>query len=163
MEEKVTLEEVLERLRVLEAKEEIRELMHRYNFSIDDEPDLDATMEVFHDDAVVIFEPFGSTARGKAEIRELYRKTLSPAGLTHCRHYAANPIITVTGDEAREISYFHETCEIGGKAAVAAGSYEDLFTREKGHWRIKERRIKVRFMVQLEDPAWSREPKILEL
>lgn len=107
--------------------------------------------------------PWRSTARGKSEIQDLYRKTLSPAGLSNCRHYAANPIITVTGDEAREISYFHETCEIGGKAAVAAGSYEDLFTKEKGCWRIKERRIKVRFMVQLEDPAWSREQKILDL
>ncbi|MDP6560721.1 MAG: nuclear transport factor 2 family protein [Candidatus Binatia bacterium] len=153
----------LEKLRGMEVKDEIRELMHRYNFSIDDEPNLEAAMELFHDDALVVFDPPGTTARGKAEVNELYRQTLSPAGLSNCSHYAANAIITVSGDGTRGISYFHETCEISGKAAVAAGSYEDLFTKGGDRWKIKQRKIKLTFMVQLEEPALSREPRILEL
>lgn len=163
MEEKRQLDEVLERLGILEAKEDIREVMAQYNYSVDN-VDLESLMELFLEDAAVVTEQWGA-CKGKKEIKAFYERILSPtSGLYNMRHYAANPVIKIKGDEATETSYFHETAEVGGKAIVVAGSYEDRFKRDaKGQWRYQEKKIYLNFMVPIEGEAWARQKKVMDM
>jgi len=60
-------------------------------------------------------------------------------------HLVANPIITVSGDEARAESYivscqeFHSTA--GSETRLRAGRYFDRFQRREGVWKLSHRTL----------------------
>jgi uncharacterized protein (TIGR02246 family) len=115
----------------IEDREAIRELLARYNHAIDSHQ-IDELVGLFTDDGV--FEAGGGRAmKGPDELRAFAEGV--PAGL---RHFLANEIIDVDGDEATVRAYLFI---LAGKpaAAVTIGVYADLVHRVDGRWRFARR------------------------
>jgi hypothetical protein len=135
------------RLHVLEAKEEIRNLLFSYGRHVDDR-----NWEAFAD----LFATDGGTwnggmgiARGRDEIIQMMTSTIgtganvSPngAGLSNV-HLLGNEIITVDGDAGTSLSkwVFVMTAD-NGPDVVYVGRYTDEFVRENGAWKFKLRTV----------------------
>ncbi|HEX5585882.1 MAG TPA: nuclear transport factor 2 family protein [Acidimicrobiia bacterium] len=122
---------------VLEDKDEIRELMRRYNQAIDF-PDPAAWVDCFTDDAVV--EITGRPPlNGKEELRAYAEQR--PGGSLHL---AASEIIDVDGDTAHVSSYIAVVSAASGTPAImVAGKYEDDLRRVDGAWKFSHRNLEM--------------------
>lgn len=124
---------VEERIAVLEAKDEIRELTARYCFAVA----AGATEEL-----VSLFTADGwfrmrdRTWTGHAELRELY--TLGPDGVSP-KPFIQNHVIDVAGDRATGRCAVEIRVVQRGEAYTAAGHYADAYRRVDGAWRFAER------------------------
>jgi ketosteroid isomerase-like protein len=110
-------------------KEEIRELMARYNLAID-YPDLEGWLDCWADDGAL---GFGGRPRvqGKEALRAHGRDR--PGGHLHL---SLNQIIDIDGDGAHASSY---VAVLGGEddpVVRLAGRYEDDLRRIDGRWRF---------------------------
>ena len=124
---------VEERLAVLEAKDDIRELTARYCFAVADGL-AEEIVGLFCDDG--IFEMRDRRWSGLAELGQLYAG--AAAGTTP-KPYIQNHVIEVHGDEASgrcgvEIRMVHK-----GEAYTVAGHYFDRYRKVDGHWRFAHR------------------------
>jgi ketosteroid isomerase-like protein len=136
----------------LRAREEIRDVLHRYCRATD-RFDVALLKSCYHPDAI----DFHSTAFcGNAH--EFAERMLSPsdlAGLADVRHYVTNTMIELDGDRAFVESSFLCTLQLdlhdGSVDAQSEGRYLDLFER-RDEWRIWRR---VMFGQKL---VWSRQP-----
>jgi ketosteroid isomerase-like protein len=122
---------------VLEDKDEIRELMRRYNQAIDF-PDPKAWVDCFTDDAVV--EITGRPPlTGKDEL--LAYAEQRPGGSLHL---ATSEIIDVSGDTAHVSSYLALVSAASGTPGIMAGGrYEDDLRRVDGAWKFSRRNLEM--------------------
>jgi uncharacterized protein (TIGR02246 family) len=137
-----------DRVDVLAAKDEIRELTARYCFSVAD-GDAATIVDLFTDDGV--FKIRGREVRGTDELREFYGGAAE--GVTP-KPFIQNHVIDVDGDEATgrcavEIRMVHN-----GEAYTVAGHYADRYRRVDGRWRFAERDFKVYHWVPLSQ-GWA--------
>jgi ketosteroid isomerase-like protein len=147
--ERRLMDEALARLRVLEEERAILRTLYRYGQSID-YGNTDDFLDCYTDDAVFAFHavnpPSASGDRvlrrfvGRAQLAEFF------AGHTHApdryhKHMLVEPIVDITGDEARVQSYFARVDEADGRVIIRAmGRYLDQMVKcPDGAWRIKER------------------------
>jgi ketosteroid isomerase-like protein len=119
---------------LLEDKDEIRELMRRYNQCIDF-PDVEGWLACFTDDAVVEIGP-RPPLRGIAELRAYAEQR--PGGSLHL---ATSEIIDVQGDVATMSSYVAVVGTPGGEAprVMVGGRYTDTLRRVDGAWKFAHR------------------------
>ncbi|MGH7044257.1 MAG: nuclear transport factor 2 family protein [Acetobacteraceae bacterium] len=118
---------------VLEAKDEIRELMARYCQALD---------ACRFADCAGLFAPDGEwmtdygSARGRGQIEALLRGVMPVKGEGPQRkHYITNIIITVEGDTAASASDYLIIREAGDTLIpVMGGTYKDRFVRQAGRW-----------------------------
>jgi ketosteroid isomerase-like protein len=120
-------------------KEEIRELMARYNLA-SDYPDLEAWLDCWADDGVLAF-----SGRPKVEGKEALRAygVHRPGGHLHL---SLNQIIDIDDDLAHATSY---VAVLGGESDPAvrlAGRYEDELRRINGCWRFVLRALDLRLV-----------------
>jgi len=122
-----------EMVRVLAAKDEIRELTARYCFAVAD-ADAPTIVSLFTEDGV--FKTRGREVRGRAELDAFYgavAENVTP------KPYIQNHVIDVAGSEATgrcgvEIRMVHK-----GEAYTVAGHYFDRYRLVDGAWRFAER------------------------
>jgi uncharacterized protein (TIGR02246 family) len=138
----------------LEAREEIRDLVVRYNAN-GDSGRLEVMLALFVADAVLEVE--GRPYRGVAEIRAMFeaaaRSTRARSG-GHLRHFTATHQIDLLGpDHAKGRCYFQVLTEAG---LDHWGRYVDEYRRTEGRWRLATREVRVDGRVP---GGWADEPR----
>ncbi len=117
---------------------EILELKSAYSWHYD-RPDFEALIELFTDDAVCIFGPYG-TWEGIEEIRAGFRENVSAADNNFpTLHATTNPMIQIDGDEAKGQFFLLDavlTRPVGETTNAVFGVYHDEFRRVDGRWKI---------------------------
>lgn len=139
------------RLRVLEDREEIRNLLIEYGRLLD-QRDFGAFSKLFTEDAEYLGGRSVYAARGPAAIakfiQEVFRRNPSELRFPNF-HLFANETIQVNGDEAVAVSkgIFVVPTEADTPEMVMMATYDDLLVRDSGHWKFKRR------VVRMEIPA----------
>ena len=126
------------RLRVLEDKEQIAQLLIDYGRHLDGR-DLAAYAGLFATDGEWV-GGFG-TVTGRANIQAFMEKSLGTGpNRNNSYHVMSNFTITVKGDSATAWSrWTFVTPGERGATIAQAGRYDDTFVREKGAWKFKRR------------------------
>ena len=125
---------------VLEAKDEIRELMAAYAQALD---------ACRFADVAACFAPDGEwttdygAARGPAEIEAFIRGIVPVKGEGPQRkHYITNTIIKVDGDTASAVSDYLIVREAeAGLIPVMGGTYRDKFIKTPAGWRFSRKEL----------------------
>jgi ketosteroid isomerase-like protein len=122
---------------MLEDKDAIRELMHRYCFCMD-EGRFEELASLFSADGVWT-APY-RTATGPADIEAWLRQSV-PATPKRM-HYVMNSIIAVEGDRATARSNYLVMVEgAEGPVPSVCGTYVDAYTRTDAGWRFSRREL----------------------
>ena len=122
----------------MSEKDEIRELLSRYCFALDEER-FDDMAALFTEDGV--WETAFGTGTGRAGIAAQARSISTP-NRSRRVHLTTNIVIDFDGDTAQVRSNWllfqnaASTPEIG-----SGGSYYDTVTKVDGQWRFRHRRI----------------------
>lgn len=89
----------------------------------------------------------GGVARGPAAVTRMLQSTviLYPDGTPRTKHVTTNVAISVTGTTAVAQAYFTVLQAVPDfpLQTIAAGRYEDTFTRTSDEWHFTERAVKV--------------------
>ncbi len=125
----------------LSAREEIRDLVARYNAN-GDSGRLDEVIALFADDATLEIE--SRCYRGRSEIREMFERaaaqTRSEPG-AYIRHYTAtHQIDLIDPQTARGRSYFQVLTPAG---LDHWGRYLDEYLQTAGSWRFGARTVRI--------------------
>ncbi|SEO40911.1 nuclear transport factor 2 family protein [Trujillonella endophytica] len=117
---------------IAEERDEILQLLYRYNHTIDD-GDAGAWADTWTEDGV--FEgvlPDGARLTGREQL-------VGFASQVHgMRHVIANPVVDLDGDAARVRAYVFA---IAAGRIIAAGAYDDTVVRTAAGWRFARRRF----------------------
>ncbi len=139
------------RLRVLEDREEIRELLIEYGRVLD-QRDFGALSKLFSEDAEYLGGGSLSALKGPAAIakfvEDVFRK--NPMGLRFPNfHLFANISVQINGNEAQAKSkgFFIVPNEEDMPLTVMMATNDDTLVRDKGRWKFKRR------IVHMEIPA----------
>lgn len=129
----------------------VRDVLTRYTFFYDGR-DLDGVMSVFHDKCTLI-NPRG-TYIGRDAIRENYAFLISTSKVV--LHFATNVLVRLSKDskEARMGAYYYAIAAMpDGKLIGTGGAYADRLVKDKGEWKIIDRRITYNFRNTLSPEA----------
>jgi ketosteroid isomerase-like protein len=127
------------RLRQLEDRVEIGELIARYGLVMDDR-DMDAMPDLFTPDAIVRSADGVMNAQGRETLVELFRgrfKVLGPSN-----HFTHDRIVTFDPhdpDAARGLVLSHAEMHRKNMPMLAAIRYTDRYRRHEGRWKFAER------------------------
>jgi uncharacterized protein (TIGR02246 family) len=126
-----------ERLRRIEDREAIRDLLKRYCYLIAS-GDVDGVVALFTKDCRV--EILGRHFEGEAGLRELYADSLA----VQPRPYIHNHLIETLEDESAEgrcVLEIRQTRD--GESEVGGGCYVDRYRKQDGVWLFEQRRFQV--------------------
>lgn len=136
-----------ERIRRLEDRAELGELVARYALAVDDR-DYPCIARLFTQDCV--FGNVKGVARGRASVEAYYRERLGEFGPTyHIPHMQTLDFLGL--DEARGTVMAHAELAIGGVTYVVALRYLDRYRREEGCWRFQERQVRQLYAMPLSE------------
>jgi len=161
-------DDIRRRLRLLEDREQIRELQATYCFLVDDGRFDELVGTCFTDDARCDFRdskglisPLVST--GHKEILAFFTGVVAVLLHDMC-HTVHNERIAVEGDTASASCYFELTAKhpATGDCVVGAGRYEDRYRRVDGAWRFAERNARILHMAPLAE-GWVKRPLLRAL
>ena len=110
-----------------EDRDEILQLLYRYNHAIDS-GDAEGWADTWTDDGV--FDTGGPPITGRAGLVEF------AAGVHGIRHIAANPVIDIDGDAARVMAY---VVVVQGNTILVIGTTRDDVVRTPAGWRLARR------------------------
>ena len=151
------LVELERRVAVLEAVEGVRHTLSDYARALDERrPDL--LDRIFTDDCHLVTTPWGADTRGKAKMLRAFERYWARFG--NPRRYYANEAITVDGETASAFTYWFVTQDDGDRSAIGWGTYDWVFRREDGVWRIAELAIRILTMTTL-DRGWAIPDRIM--
>jgi ketosteroid isomerase-like protein len=122
------------RIRRLEDIEAIRTLRMEYHHIIN-EGELHRATEIYTEDAHVVWATAGR-GRGHAEIIELFK--VLPAQADFVKHFVANHMVEVDGDEATGMAYVNAYYARGSESSVILAKYDERYRRTSAGWRISE-------------------------
>lgn len=144
-------EDILKRLEVLEAKDEIRELVSNYAESCDRQ-DLEALEKIFTIDAS-FDSPNGSLkSKGRQNILDMYHEVFLSRGPSF--HWTHDVTISINPEDnhlAEGTVYSHAETTRDGIASLAAMRYDDLYSKKEGTWKFFKRTINFFYYVKSED------------
>ena len=152
------------RLRILEDREQIRELAATYCFLVDDGRFEELVERCFTEDACCDFRDAGDAeqmapmvSRGRAELRNFFT-VMVPAALRGMAHTVHNHRVSIDGDRASGDCYFELTAvdRTSGEAVVGAGRYFDRYRRDRGAWRFEMRNAAIFFIAPLRE-GWAKQ------
>jgi uncharacterized protein (TIGR02246 family) len=131
------------RLRVLEDREEIRNLLQEYRRTLDVR-DMRAFSELYARDGT--WTGASGTATGPEAIHDMLVGVLPdnpPAPASTLWHWITDPAITVDGDRATAESFWMHVRRGEGDTPLlpTLGHYQDDLVREDGRWRFQLRRV----------------------
>jgi hypothetical protein len=128
----------------LEAEGEIRHLLSRYPFALDDR-DMAGLTTVFTDDARLRWSD-GQEADGIDAVMRSYRSQLGLLGV--CGHYMHQWLIddlNAGRGVARGRLRAHAEVAMRGRTRIIGLLYSDAYRRTESGWRIAERAIDLRY------------------
>ena len=141
----------------LEAVEGVRHTLTDYARALDERrPEL--LERIFTDDCHLVTIPWGADTRGKARMRVAFDRYWARFG--NPRRYYANEAIDVDGDKATAFMYWFVTQDDNDRSAIGWGTYDWMFRREDGRWKIAELVIRVLTMTTL-DRDWAVADRIM--
>jgi ketosteroid isomerase-like protein len=140
------------RLRVLEDRAELRELVARYGLAIDDR-DIEALTTLFTADARFRSRDGVMNAAGRAAVIDQFRGRFSALGPTN--HVAHEQVCTFgsDADSATGIVTSHAEVWRHGRAFIAAIRYADTYRREEGRWRFADRLLSFFYYLPVDEYA----------
>jgi len=122
---------------MLEDKDAIRELLHRYCFYMDEGRFIELAA-LFADDGEWI-APY-RTAKGQADIAAWLQQSVPPQPKR--MHYVMNSIIDVAGTRATAQSNYLVMIEgSGGPIPSVCGTYADELVKQSDGWRFQRREL----------------------
>ena len=148
------------RLRVLEDRESIRQVLGQYCNAVDLR-DAAALAPLFSRDARVTVVPWNVDVRGHDAVMAFFVDYFG-SDWREPRHNRANECITADGDAYRVFSYFHETVARGEESIIGWGTWEDRFVCEDGAWKIAERVITILALTPI-TKSWAGTERIMAL
>jgi uncharacterized protein (TIGR02246 family) len=132
-----------QRVRELEDRVELTELVHAYNLATDDR-DWEAFTELFAPDARL--GPY----RGRDEVVRVLREMREEHGRT--RHIAHGHVVEFTGpDEASGTVMATSELDMHGTAHAVALRYLDRYVRVDGRWRFVRRKVLFLYVIPVAD------------
>jgi hypothetical protein len=140
-----------QRIRRLEDRIEIGELIARYGLVMDDR-DMASMPGLFTADVVIRSRDGGMNAAGRDAAVAMFRDRLAMLGPSN--HVTHDRIITFEDaqpDLARGVVLSHAELCRGGVAMVAAIRYADTYQRDAGRWRFRERELSFMYFVDAAD------------
>jgi ketosteroid isomerase-like protein len=141
------ISELQARLRRLEDREEIRDLVARYGRAVDDR-DWVALADQYTSDAV--FDSAGGRSVGREAVIDYYRERTERFSSSY--HYPHSHEITFNGDdEATGLVCAHAEMAIGGDTIWVALRYHDHYRRHGGRWRFHQRATRRLYAMKLAD------------
>ena len=141
------------RIQQLEDIEAVKRLQAKFCY-VNDSFDWKGTVDLFTDDAVAEYGPFGSY-NGKAEITKFCRDEL-PKGLSFLQHMIHNPLVDVSGDKAKGSWYFETPAtQIPTKGVWIAGRYDGEYVKVSGEWKISKLAVTFFYITPYED-GWAK-------
>jgi ketosteroid isomerase-like protein len=125
-----------ERVAILEQKELIRDVIHRYVYAIDSK-DMEKVMTVFHEDIHFHYVNLGLEYRGKKNTRKFYEQLFETYDLI--LHKIMNIMIQVKNQEASAQNYWsvYEIFKGGGDRFAEGHHYHKLVNTKDG-WKMIE-------------------------
>lgn len=127
------------RIRRLEDRDALRELVGRYGFVIDNR-DIEGLADLFTEDGVLQSQDGIMNARGRAAIVEMYKGRFAALGPTfHFTHDHAIRFDEHDPDAASGIIASHAEVTRNGETMLAAIRYHDRYRRDAGTWRFAGR------------------------
>jgi ketosteroid isomerase-like protein len=134
-----------ERLQALEDREEIVKLKARYanyndgGWSGPTHAHPDEVADMFVEDGIWDGTPVAGYAKGREQIRELFRKF---AAVPFIIHYVTNPLIEVDGDTATGHWHALVTATTPDRTALwSLGMYDEKYVRTGEGWKIQTLRF----------------------
>ena len=130
-----------ERIRRLEARVGIDELIARYALVMDNR-DVAALPELFTADVIVESSRGGMHAVGRDAVVELFLARFRVLGPSN--HVTHDRIVTFDAadpDHARGLVLSHAEMRVSGEPMVAAIRYVDSYRRDNVRWQFAERRL----------------------
>ena len=126
------------RLRALEDREEIRDLVMRYLLAIDDR-DFRRFGDLFSEGCVLRSPAEGVEVHGREAIVDFFRTVLAGYGPT--MHVVHRHLVTLEAeDRATGVATAHAELSITGTTYCVALRYYDKYARIEGAWRFADRR-----------------------
>lgn len=110
-----------------EDRDEILQLLYRYNHAIDS-----GQAEAWAD----TFTPDGSLDAGRGVLSGRDELVAFAKGVSGSRHVVTNPVVEVSGDTAHVRAYLFL---LRGGAIATVGIYDDQLVRADGGWRFAKR------------------------
>ncbi len=148
------LEELANRVQVLEDIEAIKKLKARYCAYCDDNYDADGLASLFTEEAIWD----GGEVLGRNEGREAIRQFFQSSSrrLPFAIHHVMNPTIDVQGDTATGQWYLFQPCTLarGNRAAFLAARYNETYVRLDGEWKFQRMDITPSFFTPY-DKGWA--------
>jgi ketosteroid isomerase-like protein len=138
-----TTETALEqRIRAIEDREQIRDLVARYCYVMDDR-DLDGTRDILTDEVVIRSSDGKMNSEGRDAVLEMYKGRWNLLGPSfHWTHDVIVELDEHDADRATGVISCHAEVVRRGKARLAAIRYLDEYRRgEDGRWRFSERSL----------------------
>ncbi len=131
--------DLVARIRRLEDREAIRELVAAYGYTIDNR-DIDGLAALFCSDGVLQSADGIMNAAGRAAIVDMYKGRFAVLGPTfHFTHDHAITLDETDPDRASGIIASHAEVTRHGETMLAAIRYHDDYRREEGRWRFAKR------------------------
>jgi ketosteroid isomerase-like protein len=128
-----------QRLRRLEDREAIRELIARYGFAVDDR-DIAAIAACFARDGAFRSIDGELNAQGRdAVIAQFHGRFAVLGPSNHFTHDAIFEFDDGNPDRATGLVNSHAEVVRNGQAMWASMRYRDEYVREQGHWRFRDR------------------------
>lgn len=145
------MEDIAARIARLEAESQIRGLIARYCFTIDDR-DLTGVAALFTDDAIVRSADGVMHAQGIAAIMAQYRQRFAALGVgAHYMHDVAIDFADEGTGEARGAVSGHAELWRNGTMMVAALRYADRYRATMKGWKFAERVIQFLYYVPVDE------------
>lgn len=141
-----------ERIRALEDRAELRELVARYGVAVDDR-DIDALSALFTPDAIFRSVDGVMSALGREAVMQQFRGRF--AALKATNHIAHDQILELgpgPDDATGLVSSHAEVCR-NGRVLIAALRYRDRYRRHEGRWRFAERALSFLYYLPVEEYA----------
>ncbi|WP_254524464.1 nuclear transport factor 2 family protein [Natrinema caseinilyticum] len=155
--EKSKADNLEQRLRTLEAKDEIRELRAEYCFRADDR-DWEGWADTFTEDGRIEVDQLG-TYEGRDEIIQFGTDVIA-GEYQWFSHMVHNGVIDVDGDEATGKWYFEVPCVSKatllneGEAGWLQGRYDEEYRRVDGEWKISVSKAAFHYVADYEE-GWG--------
>lgn len=134
MEEGMTIEELEKRVRILEDREEIKELHREYLFLISG-VEIENALDCFTRDIEVEVANYG-IRKGKEEVGRFFRNIIGPNVLSSKDgHFTGQPVIAIEGGKARGHWMFYRFVQDPSRRWIQ-GRYDCEYVKENGKWKF---------------------------
>lgn len=140
------------RIRRLEDRAEIRELVAHYGFAVDDR-DLGTLAGLFTPDASFRSQDGVINAVGIDAVMQTYHGRFAVLGLSN--HFTHDQVVAFDDDPDLAIGLVNSHAELcrNGQAMITALRYQDTYRRYEGRWRFADRLIHFLYYVPVQEYA----------